>query len=112
MEQYLTHTDYTLWEVIVNGDTPVVASASAEDLKDWIKPMIGFRNSSALEIHGEVISQEDANLKLLRSLPSAWNNIALIMHNKADLDELSMDNLYNNLKVYEAEIKGQSSSNS
>ncbi|GJR96895.1 hypothetical protein Tco_0269069 [Tanacetum coccineum] len=30
MEQYLTHTDYTLWEVIVNGDTPVVASASAE----------------------------------------------------------------------------------
>ncbi|GKB74864.1 hypothetical protein Tco_0936276, partial [Tanacetum coccineum] len=26
---------------------------------------------SQLEIHGEVISQEDANLKLLRSLPSA-----------------------------------------
>ncbi|GKC56852.1 hypothetical protein Tco_1084450 [Tanacetum coccineum] len=30
MEQYLTHTDYALWEVIVNGDTPAVASASAE----------------------------------------------------------------------------------
>ncbi|GKE25453.1 ribonuclease H-like domain-containing protein [Tanacetum coccineum] len=30
----------------------------------------------------------------------------------ADLDELSMDDLYNNLKVYEAEIKSQSSSNS
>ncbi|GJT69320.1 putative ribonuclease H-like domain-containing protein [Tanacetum coccineum] len=67
---------------------------------------------SQLEIHGEVISQEDANLKLLRSLPSAYNNIALIMRNKADLDELSMDNLYNNLKVYEAEIKSQSSSSS
>ncbi|GKB08067.1 hypothetical protein Tco_0836351 [Tanacetum coccineum] len=65
---------------------------------------------SQLEIHGEVISQEDANLKLLISLPSAWNNIALIMRNKADLDELSMDDLYNNLKVYEAEIKIQSSS--
>ncbi|GJS81220.1 ribonuclease H-like domain-containing protein [Tanacetum coccineum] len=65
-----------------------------------------------IEIHGEVISQEDANLKLLRSLPSAWNNIALIMRNKADLDELSMDDLYNNLKVYEAEIKSQSSSSS
>ncbi|GJX19850.1 MAK10-like protein [Tanacetum coccineum] len=63
-----------------------------------------------LEIHGEVISQEDANLKLLISLPSAWNNIALIMRNKSDLDTLSMDDLYNNLKVYEAEIKGQSSS--
>nr|GEW94129.1 hypothetical protein [Tanacetum cinerariifolium] len=36
---------------------------------------------SQLEIHGEVISQEDANMKLLRSLPPAWNNIALIMRN-------------------------------
>ncbi|GKA87279.1 ribonuclease H-like domain-containing protein [Tanacetum coccineum] len=67
---------------------------------------------SQLEIQGEVISQEDANLKSLRSLPPAWNNIALIMRNKPDLDELSMDDLYNNLKVYEAEIKSQSSSNS
>ncbi|GJR46931.1 ribonuclease H-like domain-containing protein [Tanacetum coccineum] len=67
---------------------------------------------SQLEIHGEVISQEDANLKLLRSLPSAWNNITLIMRNKSDLDTLSMDDLYNNLKVYESEIKGQSSSSS
>ncbi|GKC68884.1 hypothetical protein Tco_1114767 [Tanacetum coccineum] len=65
---------------------------------------------SQLEIHGEVISHEDANLKLLRSLPSTWNNIALIMRNKTNLDELSMDDLYNNLKVYEAEIKSQSSS--
>ncbi|GJT64498.1 putative ribonuclease H-like domain-containing protein [Tanacetum coccineum] len=54
---------------------------------------------SQLEIHGEVISQEDANLKLLRSLPLAWNNIALIMRNKPDLDTMSMDDLYNNLKV-------------
>ncbi|GJY46707.1 ribonuclease H-like domain-containing protein [Tanacetum coccineum] len=67
---------------------------------------------SQLEIHGEVISQEDANLKLLRSLPLAWNNIALIMRNKSDLDTMSMDDLYNNLKVYEAEIKSQSSSSS
>ncbi|GJS45070.1 hypothetical protein Tco_0595191 [Tanacetum coccineum] len=28
MEQYLTHTDYALWEVIVYGDAPVIASAS------------------------------------------------------------------------------------
>ncbi|GKG36075.1 hypothetical protein Tco_0443753, partial [Tanacetum coccineum] len=33
MEQYLTHTDYALWEVIVNGDAPAVASVSAEDLE-------------------------------------------------------------------------------
>ncbi|GJT67760.1 hypothetical protein Tco_1019240 [Tanacetum coccineum] len=110
MEQYLTHTDYALWEVIVNGDAPAVASASAEGLDktyDMFQKLI-----IQLEIHGEVISQEDANLKLLRSLPSSWNNIALIMRNKSDLDTMSMDDLYNNLKVYEAEIKGQSSSRS
>ncbi|GKC97707.1 ribonuclease H-like domain-containing protein [Tanacetum coccineum] len=53
---------------------------------------------SQLEIHGEVISQEDENLKLLRRLPLAWNNIALIMRNKYDLDTLRMNDLYNNLK--------------
>ncbi|GKE90433.1 hypothetical protein Tco_1567908 [Tanacetum coccineum] len=74
---------------------------------DWFQKLV-----SELEIYGEVISQEDANLKLLRSLPSAWNNIALIMRNKSDPDTLSMDDLYNNLKVYESEIKGQSSLNS
>ncbi|GJW44288.1 ribonuclease H-like domain-containing protein [Tanacetum coccineum] len=68
--------------------------------------------TSQLKIHGEVISQEDANLKLLRSLPSAWKNIALIMRNKSDLDTLSMDDLYNNLKVYKSKIKGKSSSSS
>nr|GEV36603.1 reverse transcriptase domain-containing protein [Tanacetum cinerariifolium] len=65
-----------------------------------------------LEINGEIISQKDANLKLLRSLPPAWNTHTLNMRNKSDLDMLSMDDLYNNLKVYEAEIKGHSSSNS
>ncbi|GJR73758.1 hypothetical protein Tco_0086123 [Tanacetum coccineum] len=30
MEQYLTYTDYALWGVIMNGDAPTVASASAE----------------------------------------------------------------------------------
>nr|GEX42649.1 hypothetical protein [Tanacetum cinerariifolium] len=37
-------------------------------------------------------------------------HIALIIRNKYDLDTLSMDDLYNNLKVYEFEIKSQSSS--
>nr|GFB01020.1 hypothetical protein [Tanacetum cinerariifolium] len=33
MEQYLTLTDYALWEVIVNGDSgPVAASASAKGI--------------------------------------------------------------------------------
>ncbi|GJV04612.1 putative ribonuclease H-like domain-containing protein [Tanacetum coccineum] len=31
MEQYLIHTDYALWEVIMNGDGPAIASVSTKD---------------------------------------------------------------------------------
>nr|GEY82225.1 uncharacterized mitochondrial protein AtMg00810-like [Tanacetum cinerariifolium] len=51
---------------------------------------------SQLEIHGEVISKEDANLKLLRSLPSAWNTYTLIMQNKSNLDTLNLEQIDTN----------------
>nr|GEU89550.1 ribonuclease H-like domain-containing protein [Tanacetum cinerariifolium] len=155
MEQYLTHINDPLWEVILNGDAPAAIESVSGGDKAAIPPKttakkIARRNElkskstlllaihdehllkfhrikdaktlweaiktrfqkliSQLEIHGEVVSQEDANLKLLRSLPPAWNTHTLIMQNKSDLETLSMDDLYNNLKVYEAEIKGQSTS--
>nr|GEW15821.1 hypothetical protein [Tanacetum cinerariifolium] len=104
MKQYLTHTDHALWEQKYKN----FAASRSEGLD---KTYNRFQKLiSQLEIHGEVISQEDANLKLPRSLPSAWNTHTLIMRNKSNLDTLSMDDLYNNLKVYEAEIKSQSSS--
>ncbi|GJS76917.1 hypothetical protein Tco_0726798 [Tanacetum coccineum] len=53
----------------------------------------------AIKNRFRVISQEDANLKLLRSSPSSWNNIALIMRNKSDLDTLSMDDFGTNETV-------------
>nr|GEY20725.1 ribonuclease H-like domain-containing protein [Tanacetum cinerariifolium] len=193
IEQYLTHIDYALWEVIVNGDAPAsIASVSGgaeaaippktteqkiarrnelkakstmllaildehlfkfHGIKDaktlWEAIMTRFKGNkeskkiqktilkkqyenfaasrsegldktydrfqkliSQLEIHGEVILQEDANLKLLRSLPPAWSTHTLVIRSKSDLDTLSMYDIYNNLKVYEAEIKGQSSSSS
>nr|GEY04165.1 ribonuclease H-like domain-containing protein [Tanacetum cinerariifolium] len=40
----------------------------------------------------------------------AWCNISLIMRNKPGIDNLDIDDLYNNLKVYEADIKGSSGS--
>ncbi|GKD57978.1 hypothetical protein Tco_1295487, partial [Tanacetum coccineum] len=48
----------------------------------------------------------------LRSLPPSWNQIALIMRNKPDIDEIDIDDLYNNLRVYEDEMKRSSSSTS
>ncbi|GKC69458.1 ribonuclease H-like domain-containing protein [Tanacetum coccineum] len=46
------------------------------------------------------------------SLSPEWNTHAVVWRNKADLDTMSMDDLYNNLKVYEPEVKGMSSSSS
>ncbi|GJT48106.1 ribonuclease H-like domain-containing protein [Tanacetum coccineum] len=67
---------------------------------------------SQLEVHGAPISKEDINQKFLRSLPPSWNQIALIMRNKPDIDEIDIDDLYNNLRVYEDEMKRSSSSTS
>ncbi|GJY70488.1 hypothetical protein Tco_0474191 [Tanacetum coccineum] len=46
---------------------------------------------------------------LLRSLSPEWNTHAVVWRNKADLDTMSMDDVYNNLKVYEPKVKGMSS---
>ncbi|GJX50628.1 retrovirus-related pol polyprotein from transposon TNT 1-94 [Tanacetum coccineum] len=65
-----------------------------------------------LELLDEKLSQEDVNQKLLRSMSSEWNTHAVVWRNKSDLKTMSMDDLYNNLKVYEPEVKGMSSSSS
>nr|GEW19977.1 ribonuclease H-like domain-containing protein [Tanacetum cinerariifolium] len=140
-------TDYSLWEVILNGDslTPtkvvdgvvqVVAPTTAEQqlakknelktrgtllmalpdkhqLKFYIHKDAKFlmeaiekrlqKLISQLEILGESLSQKDINLKFLRSLPSEWRTHTLIWRNKADLEDQSLDDLFNNLKIYEAE---------
>nr|GEV75568.1 putative reverse transcriptase domain-containing protein [Tanacetum cinerariifolium] len=49
--------------------------------------------------------KEDINLKFLRSLPSEWKTHTLIWRNKADLEEQSLDDLFNNLNIYEAKVK-------
>ncbi|GJT97088.1 ribonuclease H-like domain-containing protein [Tanacetum coccineum] len=69
---------------------------------------------SQLAILGENISQEDLNLKNLRSLPSEWNTYVVVYRNKLDLDTMSIDDLYNNFKIVEQEVKRTvtSSSNS
>nr|GEY58529.1 copia protein [Tanacetum cinerariifolium] len=64
---------------------------------------------SQLEIHGVSLSQEDVNLKFLRCLPSEWKTHTLIWRNKANLEEHSLDDLFNSLRIYEAEVKHSSS---
>ncbi|GKE28197.1 hypothetical protein Tco_1443581, partial [Tanacetum coccineum] len=60
---------------------------------------------SQLAILGENISQEDLNLKFLRSLPSEWNTHVVVWRNKPDLDTKRFDDLYKNFKIVEQEGK-------
>ncbi|GKB99887.1 putative ribonuclease H-like domain-containing protein [Tanacetum coccineum] len=55
---------------------------------------------------GEVITQKDMNLKLLRSLPSEWKTHALIWRNKEEIETISLDdftNRNNNSSINEAD---------
>ncbi|GJZ55239.1 hypothetical protein Tco_0610432 [Tanacetum coccineum] len=68
MGQYLTHTDYALWEVIMNGDAHAIASASIEgpippktaeqklarknELKAKSTLLLGIPNEHQLKFHG------------------------------------------------------------
>ncbi|GKD18652.1 hypothetical protein Tco_1207810, partial [Tanacetum coccineum] len=80
------------------------SSEGLDQIYDRLQKLI-----NQLEIHRETISQEDLNLKLLRSLPSEWKTHTLIWRNKSNLDTLSMDDPYNNMKIYKSEVKGSSS---
>ncbi|GJU58606.1 hypothetical protein Tco_1236372 [Tanacetum coccineum] len=59
---------------------------------------------SQLEIHGETILQEVVNQKFLRNLSLEWNTHTIMWRNKPVIDTLSLDDLYNNLKIYEPEV--------
>nr|GEY68779.1 hypothetical protein [Tanacetum cinerariifolium] len=184
LEQYFLMTDYSLWEVILNGDSPIptrvidgavqpVAPTTAEQrlarknelkacgyllmalpdkhqlkfihkdaktlmeaiekrfgenketkkvqktlLKQQYENFTGSSSESLDQIHDRLqklisqlkilkksLSQEDINLKFLRSLPAEWRTHTLIWRNKTDLEDQSLDDMFNNLKIYEAEVK-------
>nr|GEU45410.1 hypothetical protein [Tanacetum cinerariifolium] len=121
----LNPSEFDLWKMriqrVVDGVVQAIAPITAEQrlakknelkaretllmaLLDKIQKLI-----SQLEILGESLSQEDINMKFSRSLPSEWRTHTLIWGNKADLEDQSLDDLFNNLKIYEAEVKSSSS---
>ncbi|GJV31157.1 putative ribonuclease H-like domain-containing protein [Tanacetum coccineum] len=63
------------------------------------------KNQKDTDENLEELSKEDINQFFLRSLPPSWSQIALIMRNKPNIDQNDIDDLYNNLKVYEDKMK-------
>ncbi|GJZ78661.1 hypothetical protein Tco_0643498 [Tanacetum coccineum] len=87
----------------------------AKEIWEAIRTRFGGNANSkkmqkALEAHGAEVSTKDANHKFLRSLPLAWSNLAMTMRTKPDVDTLSIDDLYNNLRVFEQELTSTSKS--
>ncbi|GJY26767.1 hypothetical protein Tco_0401493 [Tanacetum coccineum] len=162
MKQYLQCINYILWEIVENGNAPIVTktidgketvipptsveekaqrraelkarstlfggnTATKKTQKNLLKQQYeNFAASSTkvieqtyemlqklisqLQMHGEVIPQEDINQKLLRSLSQGWTMHTIMWRNKPEIKTLSLDDLFNNLKAYESEVKGTSSS--
>nr|GEU85093.1 ribonuclease H-like domain-containing protein [Tanacetum cinerariifolium] len=89
IEQYIQMIDYALSKVIEYGAT--------------------FPKIQVLEGVTTVMPITSIEEKVQRMLEA----LKLLSHLELlDLDTISMDDLYNNLKVYEPEVKGMSSSNS
>nr|GEX92977.1 hypothetical protein [Tanacetum cinerariifolium] len=67
---------------------------------------------SHLEFMDVEIKQDDLNQKFLTSLAPEWLMYTIVRRNRGDLDTLSLDDVYNHLKVYEPEVQKKSESNS
>nr|GEW71142.1 hypothetical protein [Tanacetum cinerariifolium] len=65
---------------------------------------------SHLEFMDVEIEQDDLNQKLLTSLAPEWLMHTIVWRNRSDLDTMSLDDLYNHLKVYEPEVQKKSDS--
>ncbi|GJY21674.1 hypothetical protein Tco_0394240, partial [Tanacetum coccineum] len=60
---------------------------------------------SRLAILGVVISQKDLNSNFLSSLLPEWNTHVVVWMNKAEIETISIDDLYNNFKIVEQSVK-------
>nr|GEZ99186.1 hypothetical protein [Tanacetum cinerariifolium] len=58
------------------------------------------------------IKKDDLNQKFLTSLAPEWLMHTIVWRNRSDLDTMSLDDLYNHLKVYESKVQKKSEPNS
>ncbi|GKC46057.1 hypothetical protein Tco_1063779 [Tanacetum coccineum] len=96
IEQYFQVQDYALWDVIENGNS----------FKPAAKTTTNVDGTSTTLIPGPVTTEEKVQKK------NDMNARSFRRLNKPDLDTMSFDDLYNNFKIVEQEVKGTASSSS
>nr|GFB32935.1 hypothetical protein [Tanacetum cinerariifolium] len=67
---------------------------------------------SQLQFMDVEVEKDDLNQKFLTSLAPGWLMHTIVWRNRNDLDTMSLDDLYNHLKVYKVEVQKKSNSNS
>ncbi|GJS02539.1 ribonuclease H-like domain-containing protein [Tanacetum coccineum] len=122
IEQYIQMIDYALWEVIENKNTTPKTTVvegveklkfnSIKDAKQLMKAVekrFGG-NATIKKTQRNLLKQQYENFiaPSLEMLDQTFDRLQKL-RNKSKLEIISMDDLYNNLKVYEPEVKGMSS---
>nr|GEW23067.1 hypothetical protein [Tanacetum cinerariifolium] len=137
IQQYLQHEHYALWEVIEFRDSYVVPESSpSTTTTDTTSGETGMKSGRTVTLTAEDMQRKKNDVKarttLLLSLPDEYQldrtgrpqlevpykfgSIIAYAHysmrNRSDLDTMSLDDLYNHLKVYESEVQKKSELNS
>nr|GEY33470.1 hypothetical protein [Tanacetum cinerariifolium] len=98
IQQYLQNKHYALWEVIEFGDS----YEAPKDVSDTGSASEGFAKKK-----GKTVAVTTEDMQKRRN-----DNGSFVWRNRSDLDTMSLDDLYNHLKVYEPEVQKKSESNS
>nr|GEW12669.1 hypothetical protein [Tanacetum cinerariifolium] len=97
-------TTQELWAAILK--TFSGNEATKKTKKNLLKQQYGNFKAEGSE------TLDDLNKKFLTSLAPEWLMHTIVWRNRSDLDTMSLDDLYNHLKVYESEVQKKSVQNS
>nr|GEV90824.1 ribonuclease H-like domain-containing protein [Tanacetum cinerariifolium] len=120
IEQYFLMTDYSLWEVILNSDSPiptrVIEGVVQSDALTTAEQRLARNNE--LKASGTLLMAllDKPQLKFniqkdTKTLMEAIDKrfVGNKETKKTDLEDQSLDDLFNSLKIYKAEVKSSSS---
>ncbi|GJU69901.1 ribonuclease H-like domain-containing protein [Tanacetum coccineum] len=125
IEQYFQVQDYALWDVIENGNSFQLAAKKTTNADGTSTTLIPGPYKDAKTLFATIqtrFSGNEATKKTQKTLlkklyknfsapstgilHSKWNTYVVVWRNKHDLDTISFDDLYNNLKIVEQGVKG------
>ncbi|GKA87466.1 ribonuclease H-like domain-containing protein [Tanacetum coccineum] len=129
IEQYFKVQDYALWDVIENGNSfkPTDSTSITADVYKDAKTLLAAiqirfgGNEATKKTQKTLLKQMYENFSapstesldsIFNRLQKIWNTHVVVWRNKPDLDTMSFDDVYNNFKIVEQDVKETASSNS